>query len=166
MNYSQGIRGLRKRLFLKAIVSECVLGNVQCSSECSASVRVFGANRVFLSRVKLKQVWRSLSLSYNARHEKIDLKVFVVVIRKEDWAPMRTHPSFGMTTTKTLRSVFSGRASITRMRLGWHQPNQAFFCYDKDYIDLYSFVFTDYDFIVSYRYQKRAWLVLMTMEKS
>ena len=32
---------------------------------------------------------------YDARHEKIDLKVFVVVIPKEG----RAHPSFGMTPT-------------------------------------------------------------------
>ncbi len=74
---------------------------------------------------------------YDVRHEKTDLKVFVVVIPKEGWARVtptfreydlrsqktqilksrchtkrrmgaatRAHPSFGMTTTKTL-SLFS-----------------------------------------------------------
>ena len=82
--------------------------------------------------------------TYDARHEKTDLKVFVVVIPKEGWARvaapilllvwhrlwenivydgsrvkfwkvgvmrMRTHPSFGMKTTKTLRSLLSWHAS-------------------------------------------------------
>ncbi len=68
------------------------------------------------------------------RHEKTDLKVFVIVIPKEGMKPtfreynllcqqsqilksrchtkrtmgsaMCAHPSFGMTTTKTLRTVF------------------------------------------------------------
>ena len=78
----------------------------------------------------------------DVRHEKTDLKVFVVVITKEGWAclvwhwlfenivydvsqilksrchtkirmgaAMRAHPSFGMTTTNTLRYVFLWRAS-------------------------------------------------------
>ncbi len=59
---------------------------------------------------------------YEVCYEKkrcVTRKVFVVVIPKEGWARMahvtkrsigaanRAHPSFGMTTTKTLRSVFS-----------------------------------------------------------
>ena len=86
----------------------------------------------------------------DARHEKTDLKVFVIDIPKEGWARMAApslllvwqrlfriwvfwlhrsyslkvsvvpkegwarpcaHPSFGLTTTKTLRSVFSWHAS-------------------------------------------------------
>ena len=74
----------------------------------------------------------------DARHEKTNLKEFVIVIPKEGWAPdfseydsadiidyileklvsykkkdaTCAHPSFGITTTKTLRSVFSWHASI------------------------------------------------------
>ena len=53
------------------------------------------------------------------RHEKTDLNVFVLVIPKEGWArvAMRTHPSFGMTPTKTLRSVSSGRFSESVLTL-------------------------------------------------
>ncbi len=74
----------------------------------------------------------------DVRHEKTDLTVFVVVIPEEGWACMaalffefksfgfidhvlqksvsyqktHAHPSFGTTTTKTLRSVFLWRAFI------------------------------------------------------
>ena len=47
-------------------------------------------------------------LSYDKRHEKRDLKVFVGVIPKEGLGgPRPGNPSLGMTTTKTLRSLFS-----------------------------------------------------------
>ncbi len=38
---------------------------------------------------------------------------------KEGWVPPCTHPSFGMTTTKTLRSIFPWRASYVLVQ--WHK---------------------------------------------
>ncbi len=37
--------------------------------------------------------------AYDARHEKTDLKIFVVVTPKEGWARPCAHPSFGLTLT-------------------------------------------------------------------
>ncbi len=86
--------------------------NMLASSECS-----------HMTRITRKQTLRSLSLSYQKmdgrdwlfriwpcwHHRLYSQKVGVMPI--EGWARPHTHPSFGMTTTKTSRSVFSWRTS-------------------------------------------------------
>ncbi len=70
------------------------------------------------------QKWKNqLYVTNDARHERTDLKVFVVfenitydLSRVKFWK-VGVIPSFGMTTTKTLRSVFSWRASYVHSSL-------------------------------------------------
>ncbi len=95
--------------------------------------------------------WSWVQTTCDMRHEKIDLKVFVVVIPKEGWtlltsstifsksrchtkrrmdAATRAHPSFGMTTTNTLKSVFSWHVSYRT----WEDLlQQLWFCHSHEY---------------------------------
>ncbi len=72
-------------------------------SRCDAKRRIGGHRPpIFLlydTNIRIEHcIFRSYIVqlvSYDTGHEKTDLKVFVIVIRKEGWA----HPSFGMRPT-------------------------------------------------------------------
>ncbi len=72
---------------------------------------------------------------YEMRHEKTDLKVFV--IPKEDGAVIRAHP-FGVTTTKTLRSVFSWRTYLLFLYVRCLDPNEIWWRYSREILLIYS----------------------------
>ncbi len=92
-----------------------------------------------MTRITRKQTLRSLSLSYQKKDGRAwsspsffwydtDFSEFdsadIIDYILEN---MRTHPSFGMTTTKTLRSVFSWLASNVTYMLSVQAPRLNFF---------------------------------------
>ncbi len=103
--------------------------------------------QVYLTRITIKQTLRSLSLSYQKKDGRTWpilllawhrlLENIIYVSRVKFWkaglksrchtirrmgTALRAHPSVGMTTTKTLRSVFSWRASLVYCSVFLHLP--------------------------------------------
>ena len=91
---------------------------------------------IYMTRTMRKQTLRSLSLSYQKKeprpsfwHDTDFSRIWSMISAVKFWkvgchtkrrmgAAKRAHPSFGMTTTKILRSVFSWRTSGRYS--GWH----------------------------------------------